>query len=270
MNYPSGFPGTAAVQNTAFIDQSCPSTWNAPPNMPPAWEPASYVNSTVSIVTARLPLCAPLQKPSQCMPVCPLPITCMFLVISSSSLMYMFGAGVGSTAFSQLLVRVVTQLCLLNGKIDHFFFFCLKIDANHFTYGKTFWTYVVYRDFSLSKSTFPDEDKIQKVLTAKPREIWKWWGWMDSCSQWLWQSFFARKSKWFKLDLCRFLNADFDLLRSGLAMLMSSHSAMYGWLQFKVVFNCNHLLFCSYFLYIRRKKCTYSMLVLKKTKQIKQ
>lgn len=52
MNYPSGFPGTAAVQNTAFIDQNCPSTWNAPPNMPPAWEPASYVNSTVSIVPA--------------------------------------------------------------------------------------------------------------------------------------------------------------------------------------------------------------------------
>lgn len=123
MNYPSGFPGTAAVQNTAFIDQSCTSTWNAPPNMPPAWEPASYVNSTVSIVTARLPLCAPLQKPSQCMPVCPLSIACTFLVIPSSSLMYVFGAGVGSTAFSQLLVRVVTQLCLLNGKIDHFFFF---------------------------------------------------------------------------------------------------------------------------------------------------
>lgn len=53
MNYPSGFPGTAAVQNTAFIDQNCPSTWNAPPTMPPAWEPASYVNSTVSIVTVR-------------------------------------------------------------------------------------------------------------------------------------------------------------------------------------------------------------------------
>lgn len=51
MNYPSGFPGTAAVQNTAFIDQNCPSTWNAPPNMPPTWEPASYINSTVSIVT---------------------------------------------------------------------------------------------------------------------------------------------------------------------------------------------------------------------------
>lgn len=60
MNYPSGFPGTAAVQNTAFIDQNCPSTWNAPPNMPPAWEPASYVNSTVSIVTVSL--CVLLQS----------------------------------------------------------------------------------------------------------------------------------------------------------------------------------------------------------------
>ncbi|XP_050566301.1 transmembrane protein 131-like isoform X9 [Cygnus atratus] len=53
MNYPSGFPGTAAVQNTAFIDQSCPSTWNAPPNMPPAWEPASYVNSTPYLSSTR-------------------------------------------------------------------------------------------------------------------------------------------------------------------------------------------------------------------------
>ncbi|NXE75279.1 T131L protein, partial [Cochlearius cochlearius] len=53
MNYPSGFPGTAAVQNTAFIDQNCPSTWNAPPNMPPAWEPASYVNSTPYLSSTR-------------------------------------------------------------------------------------------------------------------------------------------------------------------------------------------------------------------------
>ncbi|NWZ27218.1 T131L protein, partial [Asarcornis scutulata] len=53
MNYPSGFPGTAAVQNTAFIDQSCPSTWNAPPNMPPAWEPASYVNSAPYLSSTR-------------------------------------------------------------------------------------------------------------------------------------------------------------------------------------------------------------------------
>ncbi|XP_071288015.1 transmembrane protein 131-like isoform X1 [Agelaius tricolor] len=53
MNYPSGFPGTAAMQNTAFIDQNCPSTWNAPPNMPPAWEPASYVNSTPYLSSTR-------------------------------------------------------------------------------------------------------------------------------------------------------------------------------------------------------------------------
>ncbi|KAF4801228.1 hypothetical protein TURU_036837 [Turdus rufiventris] len=53
MNYPSGFPGTAAVQNTAFIDQNCPSTWNAPPNMPSAWEPASYVNSTPYLSSTR-------------------------------------------------------------------------------------------------------------------------------------------------------------------------------------------------------------------------
>ncbi|NWR74126.1 T131L protein, partial [Centropus unirufus] len=53
MNYPSGFPGTAAVQNTAFIDQNCPSTWNAPPNMPPAWEPTSYINSTPYLSSTR-------------------------------------------------------------------------------------------------------------------------------------------------------------------------------------------------------------------------
>ncbi|XP_056346720.1 transmembrane protein 131-like isoform X3 [Oenanthe melanoleuca] len=53
MNYPSGFPGTAAVQNTAFIDQNCPSTWNAPPSMPPAWEPASYVSSAPYLSSTR-------------------------------------------------------------------------------------------------------------------------------------------------------------------------------------------------------------------------
>ncbi|KAM6136136.1 transmembrane protein 131-like isoform 3-T3 [Phoenicopterus ruber ruber] len=53
MNYPSGFPGTAAMQNTAFIDQNCPSTWNAPPNMPPAWEPTSYVSSTPYLSSTR-------------------------------------------------------------------------------------------------------------------------------------------------------------------------------------------------------------------------
>ncbi|NWS70163.1 T131L protein, partial [Crotophaga sulcirostris] len=53
MNYPSGFPGTAAMQNTAFIDQNCPSTWSAPPNMPPTWEPASYINSTPYLSSTR-------------------------------------------------------------------------------------------------------------------------------------------------------------------------------------------------------------------------
>uniref|UniRef100_A0A8C2SPY5 Transmembrane 131 like n=2 Tax=Coturnix japonica TaxID=93934 RepID=A0A8C2SPY5_COTJA len=53
MNYPSSFPGTAAMQNTAFIDQSCTSTWNAPHNMPPTWEPASYVNSTPYLSSTR-------------------------------------------------------------------------------------------------------------------------------------------------------------------------------------------------------------------------
>ncbi|XP_042726656.1 transmembrane protein 131-like isoform X2 [Lagopus leucura] len=53
MNYSSGFLGTAAMQNTAFIDQSCPSTWNAPQNMPPTWEPASYVSSTPYLSSTR-------------------------------------------------------------------------------------------------------------------------------------------------------------------------------------------------------------------------
>ncbi|XP_071599092.1 transmembrane protein 131-like isoform X1 [Heliangelus exortis] len=53
MNYPSGFPGPAAVQNTAFLDQNCPSTWNAPPSMPPTWEPTSYVNSTPYLSSTR-------------------------------------------------------------------------------------------------------------------------------------------------------------------------------------------------------------------------
>ena len=82
MNYPSGFPGTAAVQNTAFIDQNCPSTWNAPPNMPPTWEPASYVNSTVSIVTVRCCLRVPLQSlPSAFLSFPYLLLTCSSLIL---------------------------------------------------------------------------------------------------------------------------------------------------------------------------------------------
>lgn len=112
MNYSSGFPGTAAMQNTAFIDQSCPSTWNAPQNMPPTWEPASYVSSTVSIATARHCLLMPLEKPSQCVPALPLPTACMLLTFPLSSLTCVFDGGVGSMDFSQLLVKVVTGLCL--------------------------------------------------------------------------------------------------------------------------------------------------------------
>uniref|UniRef100_A0A8D0HE92 Transmembrane 131 like n=1 Tax=Sphenodon punctatus TaxID=8508 RepID=A0A8D0HE92_SPHPU len=53
MNYHSGFPCTAEVQNTAFIDHNCQSTWSAPPNMPPTWEPASYVNSSPYLSSTR-------------------------------------------------------------------------------------------------------------------------------------------------------------------------------------------------------------------------
>ncbi|XP_059577932.1 transmembrane protein 131-like isoform X5 [Alligator mississippiensis] len=53
MNYASGFPCTAEVQNTAFLDHSCQSTWSAPPNMPPTWEPASYVNSSPYLSSTR-------------------------------------------------------------------------------------------------------------------------------------------------------------------------------------------------------------------------
>uniref|UniRef100_A0A8C3SPG8 Transmembrane protein 131-like n=1 Tax=Chelydra serpentina TaxID=8475 RepID=A0A8C3SPG8_CHESE len=53
MNYPNGFPYTAEVQNTTFIDHNCPSTWSAPSNMTPTWEPASYVNSSPYLSSAR-------------------------------------------------------------------------------------------------------------------------------------------------------------------------------------------------------------------------
>ncbi|XP_075786198.1 transmembrane protein 131-like isoform X5 [Pelodiscus sinensis] len=53
MNYPNGFPCTAEVQNTAFIDHNCQSTWSAPPSMTPTWEPASYVNSSPYLSSAR-------------------------------------------------------------------------------------------------------------------------------------------------------------------------------------------------------------------------
>ncbi|XP_038610943.1 transmembrane protein 131-like isoform X1 [Tachyglossus aculeatus] len=53
MNYHNGFPCPAEVQSTAFIDHSCQSTWSTPPNLPPAWEPASYVNSTPYFSSTR-------------------------------------------------------------------------------------------------------------------------------------------------------------------------------------------------------------------------
>ncbi|XP_044286563.1 transmembrane protein 131-like isoform X4 [Varanus komodoensis] len=53
MNYHHGFPCTAEVQNTAFIDHNCQSTWNAPPNLPSTWEPTSYVNPTSYLSSTR-------------------------------------------------------------------------------------------------------------------------------------------------------------------------------------------------------------------------
>ncbi|KAM9143744.1 transmembrane protein 131-like isoform 4-T4 [Pangshura tecta] len=53
MNYPNGFPCTAEVQNTAYIDHNCQPAWSTPPNMSPTWEPASYVNSSPYLSSAR-------------------------------------------------------------------------------------------------------------------------------------------------------------------------------------------------------------------------
>ncbi|XP_020637024.3 transmembrane protein 131-like isoform X1 [Pogona vitticeps] len=53
MNYHNGFPCTADVQNTAFIDHNCQSTWNTAPNLPPTWEPTSYVNPTSYLSSTR-------------------------------------------------------------------------------------------------------------------------------------------------------------------------------------------------------------------------
>ncbi|XP_077156175.1 transmembrane protein 131-like isoform X3 [Paroedura picta] len=53
MNYHNGFPCPAEVQNPAFIDHSCQSTWSTPPNLPPPWEPANYVNSTPYLSSTR-------------------------------------------------------------------------------------------------------------------------------------------------------------------------------------------------------------------------
>ncbi|XP_061440549.1 transmembrane protein 131-like isoform X7 [Rhineura floridana] len=53
MNYHNGFPCPAEVQNTAFIDHNCQSTWSTPLNLPPTWEPTNYVNSTSYLSSTR-------------------------------------------------------------------------------------------------------------------------------------------------------------------------------------------------------------------------
>ncbi|XP_042324327.1 transmembrane protein 131-like isoform X5 [Sceloporus undulatus] len=53
MNYHNGFPCHAEVQNTAFIDHNCQSTWNTPPNLPPTWEPTPYINPTSYLSSTR-------------------------------------------------------------------------------------------------------------------------------------------------------------------------------------------------------------------------
>ncbi|XP_026553952.1 transmembrane protein 131-like isoform X5 [Pseudonaja textilis] len=53
MNYHNGFPCTEEIQNSSFIDHSCQSSWNTPPNLPPTWEPTSYVNPTSYLSSTR-------------------------------------------------------------------------------------------------------------------------------------------------------------------------------------------------------------------------
>ncbi|XP_076995870.1 transmembrane protein 131-like isoform X2 [Tamandua tetradactyla] len=52
MNYPNGFPCPADIQSD-FIDHSSQSTWNAPPNMPTAWEHASFISSSPYLTSTR-------------------------------------------------------------------------------------------------------------------------------------------------------------------------------------------------------------------------
>uniref|UniRef100_A0A8C4WA90 Transmembrane 131 like n=1 Tax=Gopherus evgoodei TaxID=1825980 RepID=A0A8C4WA90_9SAUR len=80
MNYPSGFPCTAEVQNTAYIDHNCQPTWSAPPNMTPTWEPASYVNSSPYLSSARslspmFGLFGSILKSDDCESCCPVSAT---------------------------------------------------------------------------------------------------------------------------------------------------------------------------------------------------
>ncbi|KAM3832041.1 transmembrane protein 131-like isoform 4-T4 [Vipera latastei] len=53
MNYHNGFPCTEEIQNSSFIDHACQSSWNTPPNLPPTWEPTSYVNPTSYLSSTR-------------------------------------------------------------------------------------------------------------------------------------------------------------------------------------------------------------------------
>ncbi|XP_060634803.2 transmembrane protein 131-like isoform X2 [Anolis sagrei] len=53
MNYHNGFPCHAEVQNTAFIDHNCQSTWNTPSSLPPTWEPTPYINPTSYLSSTR-------------------------------------------------------------------------------------------------------------------------------------------------------------------------------------------------------------------------
>ncbi|XP_070805302.1 transmembrane protein 131-like isoform X1 [Pituophis catenifer annectens] len=53
INYHNGFPCTEEIQNSGFIDHSCQSSWNTPPNLPPTWEPNSYVNPTSYLSSTR-------------------------------------------------------------------------------------------------------------------------------------------------------------------------------------------------------------------------
>ncbi|KAK9398806.1 putative transmembrane protein-like [Crotalus adamanteus] len=53
MNYHNGFPCTEEIQNSGFIDHTCQSSWNTPPNLPPTWETTSYVNPTSYLSSTR-------------------------------------------------------------------------------------------------------------------------------------------------------------------------------------------------------------------------
>ncbi|KAG8134524.1 hypothetical protein E2320_007630 [Naja naja] len=53
MNYHNGFRCTEEIQNSGFIDHTCQSSWNTPPNLPPTWEPTSYVNPTSYLSSTR-------------------------------------------------------------------------------------------------------------------------------------------------------------------------------------------------------------------------